>query len=378
MALKDVPEISISDFKKLVKFNITNRIHTIGFGPSGIGKTETIQDAITELGFDSVYWNLATMQPPDFMGLQLLKDDRVEYASPIYLPVKEHTPKPVVVIIDEIDKSDSDIQNPLLEVLKEGHMNGRPLNIQAVMSTANMPDENAFTKVINHALTNRCCSYTINTSFADWSPWAKEHGVDSLVQIFLSQNQDMLNVRSVEGDPTAYVRPSSRSWTNAARAKTCVDEEYSELTPEVINFIIQLMSGFIGHAAAVKFKVWLKFYRHISPNIEALIEKGETPPDDWTVDNILMCGIGSAKILMQRLREIQLLESEEQEKSLPKFKKQIKNVFDWLVKQENERIYCIVQTGFDSQFANKHDISKIPSVLAAYKQVFETLRSPKE
>ena len=217
--LTGVFEIDQATYKQTLAFNIRSGGNLLVLGMAGTGKTEMAQSSCVDAGFEYIYLNLSVLEAPDLIGLPIITADRrVEYATPQFMPKMDggHT-KPLVLIVDEIDKAKPELQNPLLELFQSHSINGIKLNIQAIVATGNLPDEGAFSQPISHALTNRCKTFRITHNFDAWQEWAQDAEINALVIGFLSKNREYLSMPSVEGDPTAYCRPSPRSWTMGAR-----------------------------------------------------------------------------------------------------------------------------------------------------------------
>jgi hypothetical protein len=244
--------------------------------------TQMAQQVIEAMGYDAVYLNLSVLEAPDLVGVPRVDGDTMHYATPYYLPYMDKTSKPVVILIDEIDKAKAELQNPCLELMQFRAVNGKPLNVQAIVSTANMPDEGAFSLPLNHALANRCSVFQLQTSFQDWRDWAVNSKINPLVIGFLEKNVDLLQVRPNKDDPTAYCRPSPRSWVLAARDIDSLPQEAS------VDDQTLVMSGRIGVDAAVKFRVWMEHYRHIYPMVEKLVKTGKGPDKNMTIDRQLV------------------------------------------------------------------------------------------
>lgn len=294
--LTGVQEIAIDTYEQMLDVSFQCGGNLLAIGQAGIGKTEIPYQRAAKLGIDVIYWNLSTQEAPDLVGLPIIKLDGgvevVRYAVPEYMPILERTQKPVIVVVDEVDKAKAELQNPLLEILQStergegGRLNGRKLNIQSIVMTGNLPDEGAFSKPISMALTNRGMVYKLVTDFDKWRDWAVGADVNPLITGFLSRNTDLHSMKPVVGDPTAYVRASPRSWVNGARNldKILGLQKAGKLSfkslEEEMAFHTVALSGSVGTAAAVQFRVWLQFFRKIEPKVEMLVRTGKLPSED--------------------------------------------------------------------------------------------------
>ena len=336
---------------------------------AGTGKTEMAQAACEAEGFEYIYLNLSVLEAPDLIGLPIITENKqVDYASPKFLPREDITAKPVVLIVDEIDKAKPELQNPLLELFQFHTINGTRLSVQAIIATGNLPEEGAFSQPISHALTNRCKLYKLTHSFEAWREWAQNASVNALVVGFLSKNQEYLSRPSIEGDPTAYCRPSPRSWSMAA---SDLDKTSNK---DTVDFQTLLVSGRVGMGAAVKFRVWLDHYRHVEPLIEKLVEKGEQPSiNDMTIDRQLVCAISAVNSVAQECKIVTKTPAERQ-KQEERVAKVAKNVFGWVKKLPSEFQIGAVKSTLNMKMIQDFKLTKIQEVMDTYLTVRKAMK----
>jgi hypothetical protein len=369
--------VTTGTYEKLIENNCRNRGNLMVFGQAGIGKTEIPFQIFKKLGIPTVYWNLSTQEAPDLVGLPIIKEEGgaevVRYAAPEYMPIKERTSQPVAVVIDEIDKAKPELQNPLLEIFQGARngthtINGRPLNIQCIVATANLPEENAFSKPVSHPLTNRSQIFQLKHNFDEWQQWAVNAGVNPLVVGFLSKNSEYLSRPPVEGDPTAYTRCSPRSWTWAGY-------DLSSSPDESIDFQTLMVAGRVGQEPAAKFRVWLDHYRIIQPLIDQLVKKGEIPNlDSCTIDRILVMAIGACSAISNLSRK-ETKSNSEKDKLVVEVQKTATNVFKFLKKLPAEFQVGSIKSALSLAIIQENKLTTIPDVMAVYMNVRSALSS---
>jgi len=365
--LTNVVEITQDTYAEVLRFNVRTGGNLMVFGQAGIGKTEMAVQAAEAEGFGVYYLNLSVLEAPDLLGLPIITEDQsVDYARPRFLPIEGRVDRPVVLLVDEVDKSKPELQNPLLELFQSHTLNGTKLSIQAIIATGNLPDEGAHSQPVSHALTNRCKVYKLTHSFEPWRQWAQDAGLNPLVVGFLSKNQEFLSRPSVEGDPTAYCRPSPRSWSLAARE---VDQTTSK---DSVEFQTMLVAGRVGSEAAVKFRVWLDHYRHVEPIIDKLVADGTKPNmDTMTIDKQLVCAIGSVSAVAQECRRTDFKDKTKHQASVDKV---ATNVFNWLQEIPTEFQVAAVKSALNMDLIKSFSMQKIPSVMATYLAVRKVLK----
>lgn len=362
-------EIDQATYRQALSFNIRSGGNLVILGLAGTGKTDMAQQACDAEGFEYTYLNLSVLEAPDLIGLPIITEARqVEYASPRFLPRMDLTPKPRVLLVDEIDKAKPELQNPLLELFQFHSINGIKLNIQAVIATGNLPEEGAFSQPISHALTNRCKVYRLTHSFEAWREWAQNEGLNALVIGFLSKNQECLCRQAVEGDPTAYSRPSPRSWAMSAND---LDKTSSK---DSVDFQTLLVSGRVGMAAAVKFRVWLDHYRHVEPIIDRLVQKGEHPSiNDMSIDRQLVCAIAAVNAVAQECKSPTKTPTEKT-KLEEQVAKTAKNVFSWVRKLPSEFQIGAMKSTLNMKMIQDFKLTKIPEVMETALSVRKAMK----
>lgn len=366
--LTGIFEIDQATYKRVLAFNIRSGGNLLVLGMAGTGKTEMAQAACAEAGYNHIYLNLSVLEAPDLIGLPVITADRrVEYAIPQFLPKVDGSTKPVVLIVDEIDKAKPELQNPLLELFQFHSVNGTKLNIQAIVATGNLPDEGAFSQPISHALTNRCKTFRITHSFDAWQEWAQGASVNPLVIGFLSKNREYLSMPAAEGDPTAYCRPSPRAWTLAARDLDMTSSE------DTVDFQTLLVAGRVGTAAAAKFRVWLDHYRHVEPIVNKLVKEGVHPVvKDMTVDKQLVCAISAVNAVAQEARAS--AKDKDKEKAKARVKDVAKKVFGWVKGLPSEFQIAAVKSTLNMQIIHENDLTKVPEVMETYLNVRRAMK----
>lgn len=235
--------------------------------------------------------------------------------------------KPLVFMFDEVDKAISEVLQTLLEFLQFHSINGRKMNIQACILTANLPDEHAHTNQISHAITKRCMTFKLSLDFNQWRSWAINNGISPLVTGFLTQNSTYLHKGPPDGDETAYALPSPRTWEEASKALSTLETNNFGLSGEAKeHFRLILMSGCVGTTAAIQFSNWHKHYHELDPVINNLLENGVHPKyvpgeDNKTLstEDFFICALSACSKIEHTLKP----GNEEL------YTKYIKNTFNW-------------------------------------------------
>ena len=321
-----------------------------------------INERLKEL--DSIEKNkLFTNALPYFRGKSGVYKYLADYLS-------ENGPKseqPITVIFDEVDKAPYETNQPLLEFLQFCSINGRKLNVKSCILTANLPDENAHSNNISHAISKRCMSFKLNIVFEQWLDWAFKNGVHEYITQYLSSDNMAIYEKAPDGDPTAYALPAPRTWTQAGKSLTDIDNDknYEKLKPENLDRLRMLaISGNVGTSASAKFEAWFKYYREFDPAIKALVEDG-TFPEEFLNKNGRNLKEDQEKLIIA-IAACSRHAKEIKEDNRQTLKKVTKNVYGWLVtqKEEHQIAACRMSMNLTSeeQFqrtVGKHELLKI-------------------
>jgi len=271
----NLQEIDQEQALHLSKFFIRSNQNLFLFGRRGLGKTEITIQAAQECNMKVNYVNLSVIERPDLAGYPDMNapGEIVTFKSPNFLPKLMESAKPdSVILFDEVDKAPPEVTAPLLEILQFKSINGKPINVASCILTGNLINEGAYSNLISTALLDRGAKYIISFNMEKWIDWAKSNNVHDLILGFLRSNPEF-TCGKVED--SCYASPSPRSWTLASDALT----KARSLKVVDIDTITQIISGFVGLEAGLRFKIWYEHYRKFEPFIHSLIDGGSMTLD---------------------------------------------------------------------------------------------------
>lgn len=296
----NLQEINQEQALDLTKFFIRTKQNIFIFGRKGVGKSIISLQAAKELNYKVNYINLSVIDRSDLCGFPLLFDegDVVKFKSPYFLPpLKENEVPDSIILFDEVDKCSPEVTAPLLEILQFRKINGKPINAAACVLTGNLLNEGAYSNLISTALLDRGAKYILQFDFNQWLDWAKINNVHDLILGFLKSNPEFACGSEKE---TSYASPSPRGWTLASEALI----KAKDLKIVNIETVSQIVSGFVGIEAGLRFKIWYEHYRKFEPFIHSLIESGtmilnfeELSPTEKLVFIVSMCHSVKQKVL---------------------------------------------------------------------------------
>jgi len=265
----NLQEIDQEQALHLSKFFIRSHQNLFLFGRRGVGKTHIALQAAKECGFKVSYVNLSVIERPDLAGYPNLNTpgDVITFKSPSFLPKLLDASADTIILFDEVDKAPPEVTAPLLEILQFKAINGTPLNVAGCILTGNLISEGAYSNQISSALLDRGAKYILSFNFEKWIDWAKTHLVHDLILGFLRSNPEFACGKI---EDSCYASPSPRGWTLASEALI----KARDLKIVDIDTVTQIISGFVGGEAGLRFKIWYEYYRRFEPYIHSLIESG--------------------------------------------------------------------------------------------------------
>lgn len=387
MSLTNVMEIPMSEYAKFLDFVIKTGGNLLVLGMAGVGKTEMAMAAIRKLGYNLVLVNVSTIEFTDLVGLPTISVDEdgykyAEYCAPKFM-VRPPTPltlenlqkaglihKKTVFLFDEIDKGKPEIQNPALELFQFHSLNGTPVDAQAFIATGNLPDENAFSRPISHALTNRCMVFKVKEDFEAWCEHSIATGLNTLVLAFLSKHVDNFS-EPIPDDRTAYTRGSPRAWTLAGADLDHADAQGLR----DLDFQTMIVAGRVGNAAALEFRTWLEHYRTIENYIDPLLNEGKKPKTLESLQHTFILGMMAAG---QLVRQMAKYSAEHKDKKAFKdnydlVQKMTRNLFTWLESLNSPDVgVAIVKTSFSADMKAVGDYKLVD--INEFMKVFMAIR----
>lgn len=237
------------------------------FGRRGTGKTEISRKQIAAADHEEVYLNLSVLERVDMAGYPNILDisakkDYVSFVLPsFYEKMISTNGKPVVALLDEVDKADPSLWAPLLEFTQFRSMNGRKLpNLAAIIMTGNLISEGGSRPSL--PLLDRAEKYLVEANASEWLNWAGKDGHihPSIVSYIHDHPKDLFG--AVDPDDR-YSDPSPRGW---ARASEILHKgEAKHWSADLLN---RKVSGCIGKEAGIKYSNYYEHYQQLLPLVE--------------------------------------------------------------------------------------------------------------
>lgn len=308
--MADQKQIATSDFN-LEKLNtkelaehVKGSIQIDGniaiFGRRGTGKTEISKQEIKSADCTEVYMNMSVLERvdmggyPNIMGAQQQKKF-VDFLLPGFYEAMIEGPKPVVALLDEVDKADSSLWAPLLEFTQFRSINGRKLpNLKSVIMTGNLISEGGFRPSL--PLLDRSEKYLVEADASSWLQWAGKSGsIHPSVTAYITDHpKDLFGAVDPED---RYADPSPRGWDRASQI--LFKGERSNWDSNILN---KKVCGCVGKEAGIRYSSYYDHYMELLPMIEDVFKGKDVEKKFQTLEptkKLVSCMITCARLANQ-------------------------------------------------------------------------------
>lgn len=260
--------------KAFLNFSIQVNQAVLLEGPAGVGKTEIVQEVARENKLECLVLNLSILEPTDLTGLPVTVGGKTQYAQPVLLP----SAKEGVLFVDEINRSDKSMQNPLLQLITLKRLNNYVLPAgQRIIAACNPDQDDAYhTQELDLALKSRFVRVRVEPDERLWADWARKNGVHHFVVEFVRATPKLFD--------SEYSNP--RAWFCISKA---LQQYEAGMCPyEVFQLTVQgrvgatLSKAFLQmlrkpHAVLPpKPEEVLRNYRRVRGRVKALAQAGQT------------------------------------------------------------------------------------------------------
>lgn len=155
-------------------------------GSTGVGKSEIVHQAAEALGVQCTILDLSLLEPPDLVGLPVIKDGRTTYAPPQLLPLGGEG----ILLLEELNRAERYIQQPALQLLTARRLHEYVLPDGWSVVAAINPEEGEYQVTpLDPALRSRFLCLNVSADRRCWLTWAEAHDIHPAV-LRLARNHD--------------------------------------------------------------------------------------------------------------------------------------------------------------------------------------------
>jgi len=170
-------------------------------GPTGIGKSELVRQVAATLTIDCRVLDLSLLEPPDLVGLPVVRDGLTTYATPAALP----TGGAGILLLEELNRADRTIQQPALQLLTARRLHEYQLPPDWVPFAAINPEDGEYQVTpLDPALRSRFLVLPVRADVQEWRRWADTADIHPVIRRLATSHPDLFDTTS------------PRSWTYAS------------------------------------------------------------------------------------------------------------------------------------------------------------------
>lgn len=200
-------------------------------GPTGIGKSQIVAQFAASRGLAFTVLDLSLLEPPDLVGLPVIRDGRTHFASPAELPTSGNG----VLMLEELNRAELPVMQPALQLLSARRLHSYELPPGWICVAAINPEDGDYQ--VNHldpALRSRFLQLSVCASRETWLPWARQCGVHPVVLSLVNEHVD------------AFTHAPPRSWACASEVLQVLTAQEAK-TPDIVR---PLLRGYLPPAWA--------------------------------------------------------------------------------------------------------------------------------
>lgn len=256
--------INIPTMKSMISHLAVKKRRPLFFhGPSGIGKSQGIEQSAREHGGTLVDIRVSQYESIDFRGIPDVQGRTTVWNMPATIPFKGNEKfemgdpaKPIFLFFDEANQGDPSIMSVMYQLVNDRRIGEFELldNVVMLLAGNRAQDRGNVTK-IPAPLNNRMGHAELAPDIKAWSAWAAKAGRPAALIGFLNFRSELLHTFDPNNPQTVFATP--RTWDFVG--EDLVDKEL----PEDVR--IASMSGSVGEGPAVELGAFIQLMDSIVP-----------------------------------------------------------------------------------------------------------------
>lgn len=271
MSKQEIAQIRPAIAKETMKHGLREGINQLWVGAPGIGKTEIIQQAALEEGYEILVSHPVTSDPTDFKGLPVrleLADGRVVAA---HLPfgdlrrVVEAT-HPLLLFIDDLIQAPPAVQAAAMQLLQARRINDLIVpDCVRMMSATNRKEDKAGGTTVLNPVKSRFVILHLGCSQGDWAIHASKIGIHPVCISFTNWRPEFIEDVKVSPDLENLHCPR----TMTKMFMIWMTQNYPKQAEH------PYLAGAAGPIAASEFLSFVRIWQDL-PNIDDVLAKPDT------------------------------------------------------------------------------------------------------
>lgn len=242
-------------------------------GAPGVGKSDLVEQAAYNLGYDTILSHPVVAEPTEAKGLPFPSEDKTHAT---FLPYGDlaralSATKKTIWFLDDLGQANPAVQAAFMQLLLARRIGEHKLPdcVTFVAATNRKSDRAGVSGILEPVKSRFACILEVAPTLDDWVTWAFGNGIPGELIAFLRYRPNLL----MDNAPTAEIvnRPCPRTWARLGQMLT-LGFEGDEL-------LLHAAAGAVGMGAATEFVGFMKVWRELtSPDaILATPEKAKIP-----------------------------------------------------------------------------------------------------
>lgn len=263
--------VTIPTMKSMITHLGVKKHRPLAFwGPSGIGKSEAVQQSAEEHDGVLVDVRLSQYESVDLRGIPDIQTGTTVWNAPATLPFKGNAKfnedgQPIFLFLDEINSAEPSTAAVAYQLTNDRRVGEHELmNNVVIIAAGNREQDRGVVNRFPAPLANRFTHAELTPEIKAWSEWAGKKKIPASLIGFLNFRSELLHTFDPSKPQKVFATP--RTWNFVA--EDLVDPDM----PEDVR--IASMAGSVGEGPAVELGGFLKIMDQIQP-IEEIIADPE-------------------------------------------------------------------------------------------------------
>lgn len=258
-----------SQLKDLLVFAIKNKISILIKGIPGIGKTDIVHAATTEVDADMIVTHPVVSDPTDYKGLPFAGKDNTAHFLPFGdLQRLIDAKKPTVFFMDDIGQAPASVQAALMQLILARQINGHKIseNVTFIGATNRREDKAGVSGLLEPVKSRFRTIVELDVDTDDWCEWAIDNDLPTELVAFIRWRPELL---------TKFVASKDIVNTSSPRTVTAVGNWQKNGLPKAMEF--EVFKGAAGEGFATEYMGFLKVFREL-PSFEEIVMNPKSVP----------------------------------------------------------------------------------------------------
>ena len=274
--------INIPTMKAMIhQIGVKKRRPLMFWGPSGVGKSEGIQQAALEASGILVDIRASQYESVDFRGIPDIQLGSTVWNMPATMPFKGN-PKfdedgpTIFLFLDELNSAEPSVAAVMYQLINDRCIGEHQLMENVVIIAAgNRESDRGVTNKFPAPLANRMTHAELVADVKAWSAWASKAGVSPTLIGFLNFREGLLHTFDPNKPEKVFATP--RTWSFVAE-----DFADTSLSDDVR---IAAMSGSVGEGPAIELQGFADIMSELRPIEDIIADPMGIPlPDEARLD----------------------------------------------------------------------------------------------